>query len=340
MLGLAAPTPLARKAVDVLAQTPADILIVLLLLGYIGTVAESSPTNLLSSPDLLEMGQRWRVLRVPMAWDFNRVHVWASMALVREEFGLDVGLGVGLPFQPSSRTQTSTHMQTVHKILGLPTACIWHLAAIVREYNHDHNPLKQIPTHLYDDQMTGLTSGTSDNGIIGTNSKETINWVPLDIQVFELACRMEMIGQRIYGLAEVGRVVGSIGLGVEVEVAAGQDANMRGIGPGMGGEEEGKESPFIFRELDPSVKLKMKSKVPVAAESSRAGEKRKRAASDDASMRIIRSGSDVGAGKGQHQGDSQEYEHSGGSISEVGGHSQVVDDCELFIQAAVEVPDL
>jgi hypothetical protein len=105
MLGLAAPSSLAGKAVDVLAQTPADILTVLLLLGYIGTVAESSPTNLLSSPDLLEMGQRWRVLRVPMAWDFNRVHVWASMALVREELGWEGLNGMGQlrdPFQLSS----------------------------------------------------------------------------------------------------------------------------------------------------------------------------------------------------------------------------------------------
>ena len=104
MLGLAAPTPLARKAVDVLAQTPADILTVLLLLGYIGTIAESQSTFVQLPVDigLVEVGQRWRVLRVPMGWDFNRVHVWASMALVREELGWEVGLGSGYPFQVRS----------------------------------------------------------------------------------------------------------------------------------------------------------------------------------------------------------------------------------------------
>lgn len=109
MLGLAAPTPLARKAVDVLAQTPADILTVLLLLGYIGMVIESTSPMHLQLPvntnvDLIQVGQRWRVLRVPMAWDLNRVHVWAAVALVREELGWEGlnELGTGHPSQVSS----------------------------------------------------------------------------------------------------------------------------------------------------------------------------------------------------------------------------------------------
>jgi hypothetical protein len=107
MLGLAAPSSLARKAVDVLAQTPADILTVLLLLGYIGTVAESSTTSILSSTDLLVVGQRWRLLKVPMGWDFNRVHVWAASTLVKEELGWEVGLGFGYPFQVRMRGSQS-----------------------------------------------------------------------------------------------------------------------------------------------------------------------------------------------------------------------------------------
>jgi hypothetical protein len=107
MLGLAAPSSLARKAVDVLAQTPADILTVLLLLGYIGTVAESSTTSILSSTNLLVVGQRWRLLKVPMGWDFNRVHVWAASTLVKEELGWEVGLGFGYPFQVRMRGSQS-----------------------------------------------------------------------------------------------------------------------------------------------------------------------------------------------------------------------------------------
>jgi hypothetical protein len=107
MLGLAAPSSLARKAVDVLAQTPADILTVLLLLAYIGTVAESSTTSILSSTDLLVVGQRWRLLEVPMGWDFNRVHVWAASALVREESEWEVGSGFGCPFQVRIRGSQS-----------------------------------------------------------------------------------------------------------------------------------------------------------------------------------------------------------------------------------------
>jgi hypothetical protein len=107
MLGLAAPSSLARKAVDVLAQTPADILTVLLLLAYIGTVAESSTTSILSSTDLLVVGQRWRLLEVPMGWDFNRVHVWAASAFVREESEWEVGSGFGYPFQVRIRGSQS-----------------------------------------------------------------------------------------------------------------------------------------------------------------------------------------------------------------------------------------
>jgi hypothetical protein len=107
MLGLAAPSSLARKAVDVLAQTPADILTVLLLLAYIGTVAEFSTPNLLSSTDLLVVGQRWRLLKVPMGWDFNRVHVWAASTLVKEELGWEVGSGFGYPFQVRMRGSQS-----------------------------------------------------------------------------------------------------------------------------------------------------------------------------------------------------------------------------------------
>jgi hypothetical protein len=107
MLGLAAPSSLARKAVDVLAQTPADILTVLLLLGYIGTVAESSTTSILSSTDLLVVGQMWRLLKVPMGWDFNRVHVWAALSLVKEESEWEVGSGFGYPFQVRIRGSQS-----------------------------------------------------------------------------------------------------------------------------------------------------------------------------------------------------------------------------------------
>jgi hypothetical protein len=75
---------------------------------------------------------------------------------------------------------------------------------------------------------------------IGQNNE---SWVPLDTQIFEAACRMESIAQRVYGLAEVGRVVGSIGVEVEVDVRL----DGKEVGTGMGGEE-GKETPFIFRD--------------------------------------------------------------------------------------------
>jgi hypothetical protein len=195
-------------------------------------------------------------------------------------------------------------VQTSHKLLGLPTACIWHLAALAREYNHDHSPTKQNPTHLYDDRMMGI--GQKDE-----------SWVPLDTQIFESACRMESIAQRVYGLAEVGRVVGSIG--VEVKVAAGLDE--KGTGPGMG-EEGKKETPFIFR--DPVSKMNVPNEG--------AGGKRKRqsrATSDDTSMRIIRSRPEVGAVEGTPQVDVQEYAKSVKGNSEVGGDSQVDDDCEV-----------
>lgn len=133
-------------------------------------------------------------------------------------------------------------MQTSLKLLGLPTACIWHLAALAREYNRNHSPTQQTPTHLYDDRMMG----------IGQNKE---SWVPLDTQIFEAACRMETIAQRVYGLAEVGRVVGSIGIEVGVEVAEGVDG--KGMDPEMKGEE-GKESPFIFR--DPVLKMNVPTK--------------------------------------------------------------------------------
>lgn len=208
-------------------------------------------------------------------------------------------------------------MQTSLKLLELPTACIWHLAALAREYNHNHNPMKQMPTHLYDDQMTGLFIGTSNNGTIGTNTKET--WVPLDIQIFEVACRMETIGQRVYGLAEVGRVVGSIG--VEVEADVGLDG--KGVGTGMGGEE-GKETPFIFR--DPVLKTNVPS---VSVQEGGKRKRQSRATSDDTSMRIIRSRSDVRAEKERPQIDVQEYAYSAEGDGRAGQHIQVDDYCEV-----------
>lgn len=46
-------------------------------------------------------------------------------------------------------------------------------------------------------------------------------------------------------------------------------------------------------------------------------------------MRIVRSRSDVGAEKGTPQVDVQEYAYSVKGNSEMGGDSQVVDDCEV-----------
>ena len=197
-------------------------------------------------------------------------------------------------------------MQTSHKLLGLPTACIWHLAALAREYNHDDSPTKQTPTHLYDNRMMG----------IGQNNE---SWVPLDTQIFEAACRMETIGQRVYGLAEVGRVVGSIK--VEIEAEGTQGLNGKAISPEMKAEE-GKGSPFIFR--DPVSKMNVSNEGP--------GGKRKResrATSDDRSMRIIRSRSDVGAVEGTPRIDVQECANSAEGDSQAGQHIQVDDDCEV-----------
>lgn len=197
-------------------------------------------------------------------------------------------------------------MQTSLKLLGLPTACIWHLAALAREYNHDHSPTKQTPTHLYDDRMMG----------IGQNNE---SWVPLDTQIFEAARRMESIAQRVYGLAEIGRVVGSI----EVEVGVAERVDDRAISPEIKAGK-GKGSPFIFR--DPVSKTNMPSDHEVAG-----GQKKRqsRATSDDTSMRIIRSRSDVGAVEGTPQIDVQEHANSVKGNSETGGDSQVVDDCEV-----------
>jgi hypothetical protein len=197
-------------------------------------------------------------------------------------------------------------VQTSHKLLGLPTACIWHLAALAREYNHDHSPTKQTPTHLYDDRMMG----------IGQNNE---SWVPLDTQIFQAACRMETIGQRVYGLAEVGRVVGPIK--VEIEAEGTKGVNSKGIGPGMKAGE-GKESPFVFR--DPV------SKMNVPNEGAGGNRKREsRATSDDTSMRIFRSSSDVRAEKGTPQVDVQEYANFVQCDSQAGQHVQVDDDCEV-----------
>jgi hypothetical protein len=197
-------------------------------------------------------------------------------------------------------------VQTSLKLLGFPTACIWHLAALAREYNHNHSPTKQTPTHLYDDRMMG----------IGQNNE---SWVPLDTQIFEAACRMESIAQRVYGLAEVGRVVGSIG--VEVEVDVGLDG--KGVGTGMGGEE-GKETPFIFR--DPVLKTNVPS---VSVQEGGKRKRQSRATSDDTSMRIIRSRSDVRAEKERPQIDVQEYAYSAEGDGRAGQHIQVDDDCEV-----------
>jgi hypothetical protein len=197
-------------------------------------------------------------------------------------------------------------VQTSLKLLGFPTACIWHLAALAREYNHNHSPTKQTPTHLYDDRMMG----------IGQNNE---SWVPLDTQIFEAACRMESIAQRVYGLAEVGRVVGSIG--VEVEVDVGLDG--KGVGTGRGGEE-GKETPFIFR--DPVLKTNVPS---VSVQEGGKRKRQSRATSDDTSMRIIRSRSDVRAEKERPQIDVQEYAYSAEGDGRAGQHIQVDDDCEV-----------
>jgi hypothetical protein len=197
-------------------------------------------------------------------------------------------------------------VQTSLKLLGFPTACIWHLAALAREYNHNHSPTKQTPTHLYDDRMMG----------IGQNNE---SWVPLDTQIFEAACRMESIAQRVYGLAEVERVVGSIG--VEVEVDVGLDG--KGVGTGMGGEE-GKETPFIFR--DPVLKTNVPS---VSVQEGGKRKRQSRATSDDTSMRIIRSRSDVRAEKERPQIDVQEYAYSAEGDGRAGQHIQVDDDCEV-----------
>jgi hypothetical protein len=197
-------------------------------------------------------------------------------------------------------------VQTSLKLLGFPTACIWHLAALAREYNHNHSPTKQTPTHLYDDRMMG----------IGQNDE---SWVPLDTQIFEAACRMESIAQRVYGLAEVGRVVGSIE--VEVEVDVGLDG--KGVGTGMGGEE-GKETPFIFR--DPVLKTNVPS---VSVQEGGKRKRQSRATSDDTSMRIIRSRSDVRAEKERPQIEVQEYAYSAEGDGRAGQHIQVDDDCEV-----------
>lgn len=197
-------------------------------------------------------------------------------------------------------------MQTSHKLLGLPTACIWHLAALAREYNHDHSPTKQNPTHLYDDRMMGI--GQKDE-----------SWVPLDTQIFESACRMETIAQRVYGLAEVGRVVESI----EVEVGVAERVDGKSIGSGFEAEG-GKGSPFIFRDPD------LKTNVPsVSVQEGGKRKRQSRATSDGTSMRIIRSRSDVGAVEGTPQVDVQEYAYSAEGDGRAGQQIQVDDDCEV-----------
>jgi hypothetical protein len=151
---------------------------------------------------------------------------------------------------------------------------------------------------------------------IGQNNE---SWVPLDTQIFQAACRMETIAQRVYGLAEIGRVVGSIK--VEIEAEGTQGVNSKGIGPGMKAGQ-GKESPFVSR--DPVSKMNVPNEG--------AGGKRKResrATSVDTSMRIIRSRSGVGAVEGTPQVDVQEYAKSVKGNSEMGGDSQVDDDCEV-----------
>jgi hypothetical protein len=85
---LLAPSPLAQKSVDVLAKTSPDILTILLLLGYIGMVVETTPSQF--PFDVVLVGQRWKILAAPLRWDLNRVHVWAALALVREEYGREV----------------------------------------------------------------------------------------------------------------------------------------------------------------------------------------------------------------------------------------------------------
>jgi hypothetical protein len=147
MLGLAAPSSLARKAVDVLAQTPADILTVLLLLGYIGTVAESSTTSILSSTDLLVVGQRWRLLKVPMGWDFNRVHVWAASTLVKEELGWEVGSGSGYPFKVRLREPQSwmDDSRTLKSLIKYGYISLHHRAVAVSSNSDARADLTQAP---------------------------------------------------------------------------------------------------------------------------------------------------------------------------------------------------
>jgi hypothetical protein len=199
-------------------------------------------------------------------------------------------------------------VQTSLKLLGFPTACIWHLAALAREYNHNHSPTKQTPTHLYDDRMMG----------IGQNNE---SWVPLDTQIFEAACRMEAIARGVYGMAEVGRVVGSIA--VEVQAEGTQGLNGKAISPEMKAGE-GKESPFIYR--DPVLKTNVPS---VSVQEGGKRKRQSRATSDGTSMRIIRSRSDVGAVEGTPQVDVQEYAYSAEGDGRAGQHIQVDDDCEV-----------
>jgi hypothetical protein len=179
-------------------------------------------------------------------------------------------------------------MQIIYKLLALPTSCIWHLVAAAREYNHRddkpmyaYHPRYDVPSHLYDDRMMGMGMGKED-------------WVPLDLEVFEVACRMERVGQRMYQLAEVGRALVLIG-------AAGEE----------------KESPFIVR--DP-VRV-------IAVTGEQAGGKRKRETSEpDTSMRITRNRS----GKQQQQHEGVEYAiGSDPGESDPGEDPLVIEQCEV-----------
>lgn len=125
---------------------------------------------------------------------------------------------------------------------------------------------------------------------------------------------METIAQRVYGLADIGRVVGSI----EAEVGVAERVDGKAISPEMKAEE-GKGSPFIFR--DPVSKMN----APNEGTEGRG----KRATSDDTSMRIIRSRSDVRAEKERPQIDVQEYAYSAEGDGRAGQHIQVDDDCEV-----------
>ena len=130
---------------------------------------------------------------------------------------------------------------------------------------------------------------------------------------------METIAQRVYGLAEVGRVVESI----EVEVGVAERVDGKSIGSGFEAEG-GKGSPFIFRDPD------LKTNVPsVSVQEGGKRKRQSRATSDGTSMRIIRSRSDVGAVEGTPQVDVQEYAYSAEGDGRAGQQIQVDDDCEV-----------